>query len=267
MTELPWLQLVAEALHRVRKPLAYVLVVGAFALRFSPWSRALDITLVALGLVLLPVLFEIHKKVMSAHEPTIFDTFDSAIPVLSREIDEMAEKHGSHTFRYLGLALVYWRHLEPCLEKLLRRSHVPKLDVQILILDPNWSGLDSLNPVWKSEINASAGWVDNFLLANKAAIQAHGWSITKRHYKGTPHLWGMLIDDSTLFACTTYWENGRMRGGHNPSEVIKRDDERYGDVRIREFVGWFDTLWNQGAADAAPNEGIQRSGTQVVGCS
>lgn len=253
MTKRPWMQLLAEAVEKMRMPLAYVLVVGAFALRFTPWSDAIPVTLVALGLLLLPVLFEIHKKVVSTREATIFESFDSATNILASEIDRITEKHTRHTLRYLGIALVYWQHLEPCLSRLLKRSRVPPMDVQIVMLDPNWGGLDSLNPAWKSQISASAEWVENFIFVNKAAIEANRWSVTVHYYRGTPHLWGILIDDSTLFATTARWENGRLHGSHNPAELFRKNDDRLGDARIREFLGWFETHWNQSLGNAVPN--------------
>ena len=117
------------------------------------------------------------------------------------------------------------------------------------MVDPSWDALESLNPVWRDAVYSSTGWVDNFLAVNKDAIEAHGWTITKQYYRAMPRIWGILIDNSSLFACTAYWQNGRMRGGQNPTEQFKKNDARYGTVRITEFCGWFDFYWQQGITE------------------
>lgn len=254
MAEQTWLQIITDAFLTHRKPLAYTLVIGTFCLRLTPWPIAPHITLVALALIILPILFEIHKKVTSDDEPTVFESFDSAMTVLGEELNKIADKPGTHTIRYLGLTLAYWHQLEHCLTGLLRRTRVPRLHLQIVMIDPHWNGVDALNPVWRAATEASAQWVNQFNTRNKAALEANGWSIEIRYYRSTPNLFGILIDESTLFTCNTYWDNGTMRGGQNPTDLFKADGNRFGSIRIAEFLGWFGFHWKQDAAADAPNE-------------
>jgi hypothetical protein len=82
------------------------------------------------------------------------------------------------------------------------------------------------------------------------------WSVKVTTYRSVPQLWGVCINDTTLFLGTSFWdqveeeENGKvvryeMHGRSNPMELIKSDDGRFGQQRIREFIGWFEYYKNK----------------------
>ncbi|MDD5272996.1 MAG: hypothetical protein PHU14_09785 [Methylovulum sp.] len=230
---------------KTKKPLAYILIVGLPLLKLSHWPYAPEVTLITLGLILLPAFFEIHDKIVEPVPLDVFENFQSASNAILHEIETICEKNNTIKIRYLGLAAYHWPHIEAVLTSLLRKSKSPKkLNLQLLMIDPKWSGVDDYNPNWKDIVFGTIGSMNNFKAVNSKSINDLEWSIEFRQYQFIPQLWGILLDDSVLFLSTSYWDSGRLRGGHNPIETI-RSDGKFARIKIAEFNGWFDFFWEQ----------------------
>ena len=181
--EREWLHHLSEAIAKARKPAAYLLVLVALTLKFTPWSRGLDFTLVALALLLLPVFFEIHRKVTLLEKTSIFDSFDSASSKVNDIISQLTNRKGPHKIRYLGMVLFNWPYVEASLLKNLRQSRIKDLEIDLLILNPTWPLLDSLNPTWSDLIKASVGSIKNFKVINDKLLNELNWKLTIKYYE------------------------------------------------------------------------------------
>jgi hypothetical protein len=137
------------------------------------------------------------------------------------------------------LAAYNWPHIEFSLTHIIKAQKVPKLNVQILMVDPLWEGINACNSDWKDIALGTIGSVNNFKAVNRIAIEKKGWTIEIRHYRSMLQFWGVLLNDSMLFLSSAYWDGDRLRGGHNPVDVITLTDNRFGRIRIAEFSGWF----------------------------
>jgi hypothetical protein len=136
---------------------------------------------------------------------------------------------------------------------MLATKRVKNVTLDLLILDYNWDGLNALSPTWKNQGITTNDWVNAFTLRHRREIRDLNWSISLNTYRNVPQIWGICVNNDTLFRCTAYWNkieeetpdgskivNYLMRGGLNPVELIKRDDENFSQERIDEFIGWFD---------------------------
>ncbi len=239
-----WASVLHDIIKKTRKPLAYILVISAFGLRFTPWHYTPEITLAMLGFILLPAFFEIHNKITEPNSKTTFDNFQAASSAIQAEIEKLSELGGNLTIRYLGMAGFNWIYLEYAIVHVLKQSKVAKLKVELLLVDPEWDEIDACNNTWKTRIIGTTETV-NYFFKSKARINSEKLSIEIRYYKTLPQIWGVLVNDSVLFFGTAYWDNDHLRGGHNPIEVIKSKDSSFGMTRIKEFNGWFDYFWAQ----------------------
>ena len=234
-------------LNRSRQPLAYILILSVPVLRlyYSSNPYAVMGTFIALGLLLLPVFFEIHKKIMEPTGSRNFDNFQAAVASINNEIDRMTQVGANLNIKYLGLAGYHWPHIESSLTRLLRQSRVPRCTLQLLVVDPEWDGISRCNQSWKHIVLGTTEAMNNFKAVNNLAIEKANWSISVRYYRATPQIWGILINDAVLFFSMAYWDCDRLRGGHNPIEIINSNNGTFEKIRVSEFLGWFEYLWKQ----------------------
>jgi len=119
-------------LDKSRQPLAYILISSVPVLRlyFPGNPNSVAWAFVALGFLLLPAFFEIHKKIMEPATSKKFDNFQAAVASIHEEIDRITEGNGSLNIKYLGLAGYHWPHIETSLTRLLKQSKVPMCNVR-----------------------------------------------------------------------------------------------------------------------------------------
>jgi len=231
------------AINSTRKPLAYILVAIAPLLGLTKWSHASEAAIVMLGFILLPTFFEIHKKVTESTHSTTFESFQAASSTLQDEIDRLSKINGSLDICWLGLSGYHWPYIESSLSQLLKRPKIPKVTLKFILLDPSWDNLETINSSWRNQILGIKESVENFNINNRIAIENANWSINIQYYRSLPQILGVLINNSTLFFSLAYWDNDRLRGGHNPTELIKSTDGNFGEIRIKEFSDWFEYFW------------------------
>lgn len=235
-----------ELLNKSKQPLAYVIVIFAPAIRMVSDPNNQYVTtasVIALGLLLLPLFFEIHKKITDQHTSRFFNTFDSAMHCIKDEIDRAAAK-GHLDIKYLALAGYHWPIIESCLSNITKQPRSPKCTLRIAILDPDWEGVEHCNNLWKEMISGTINAFTIFKTVNENKASKK-WTMDIRHYRTTPQFFGILINNSVLFFCCAYWEKNLLRGGNNPTEIIRTNQGECEKIRIHEFAGWFEYFWNQ----------------------
>jgi hypothetical protein len=262
--------MVKEIYEKARKPFAYILVAAAFGLRFFSGPEFAIASLTALGLVLLtiifeihklvaskevferfssfddaihkitPTIFEIHKSVSTKELPTGFSSFAKATSTIEHALDDYFQRTPNPTIQIIGISLFHqWPMLDPYLTNLLLRNNPPQLDLEIVLVDPTWTETKRLNPASSSTAASSIKKIKSFINQHKAEIKKYKWSIGVWKYRYTPHLFGILLGNNRLFVGRSFWDNGILRAGANEIEMFDTKDE-HGSQKIKEFSGWFD---------------------------
>lgn len=237
---------VKEIYEKTRVPLAYILVAAAIVLRFLPWSGFAVPALIALGLILLPILFEIHKAVTAKESARCFASYPEAIPSIKQALDTYIHRKPNPSIHVLGIALYYqWPMLDDYLSNTLLAPNPPCLNLQITLLDPAWEESPRLDKPNPEQAQSSLASIHSFVAQNKERIQKCGWTIEVWTFRYTPHWYGILVGEKLLFVGTSFWDHGRLRGGSNPVEMFATGDALLGSQKIEEFRGWFQQCQQQ----------------------
>ena len=237
---------VKEIYEKTRVPLAYILVVATIVLRFLPWPEFALPALLALGLILLSILFEIHRSVTAKELSRCFASYTEASPGIKQALDIYIHHTSNPSIQVLGIALYYqWPMLDSYLARTLLAPNPPRLHLQITLLDPMLEEsprLDGANP---EQAQSSIASISSFVTQNKERIQKYSWSIEVWMFRYTPHWYGILVGEDLLFIGTSFWDHGRLRGGSNPVEMFATGDALLGSQKIEEFRGWFQQCQQQ----------------------
>lgn len=229
-----------DAYRKSRVALAYGLIFLALGLKYADLSDATDAALLALGILLLPVLFEIHRAVTAAAPPTIFRSFPEAHADITRAVTEYLASTRPASIRCLGLALFYqWPFLEDLLARLLREKRT-QVSVELVMLDPFWKDMDHFNDAWSAQALGSYLRIQSFLTQHEVELRDLQWTITVHLYRFLPGCFGILLGDDTLFLGTIFCDHDRLKAGQNAVEMLKSSDVLRGAAKVQEFVGWFE---------------------------
>jgi len=240
MNETTFAKKLKSIYEKACQPLVYILVVAALALRLLPWPEFAIPALMALGLIMLPIIFEIHKAVTATESPRWFPSYNDAIPTIKHALDAYLQGESAPLIRVLGYGLYYqWPMLDSYLTNVLLRPNPPRLTLQIALLDREWDELERVSTVYDEQARSTITAIECFVKDHRDQILNCGWSVEVWTYRFTPHWFGMLIGDSKLFLGRTFWDNGRLRGGSNPLEMLTRGDGLLQLQKIEEFLGWF----------------------------
>ncbi|MBI5590752.1 MAG: hypothetical protein HY881_09740 [Deltaproteobacteria bacterium] len=232
--------------EKARMPLAYMLVIAAVGLRFIPGKEYAFGALIALCLVMLSILFEIHKSVTSKESPRCFTSFTTATISIQQALDSYIQNTRNPSIRVLGIVLYHqWQMLDTYLSHTLLSPNPPQLNLQIALLYPDWSESAQLNKVFPVYANSNIASIEGFINQHKERVVKQGWNIEVWTYRYTPHWFGILAGENLLFLGRSFWDNGVLRGGSNGMEMLVTGDDFLGSQKIEEFQGWFQQCQQQ----------------------
>jgi hypothetical protein len=201
--------------------------------------------------MLLQLLSEIYAAVIDDRATiVVYENFKSICPTFFDVLRSLHRHRKPIKIRYLGLSGYHWYDIESELTVMLTKEHVTDVCIDLIVLDYNWAWLEKLGPQLKNQVPTTREWVTLFSQRYGHEIRTHNWSLKVNTYRGVPQIWGICINDITLFRGTSYWDqiaspNGAktgkiLRAGYNPIELITYDDGRFGQERINEFIEWFE---------------------------
>lgn len=226
--------------NKISRPLAFLLVFAAFVLRFTPWPEVAVGVLVALGFIVLPVVFEIHTMLSEKVTDASFASFNDAIPHIQLALDDYIRRTPNPQIQVLGFALVYqWPMLYSYLSQILNRAEPRPLAIRIALLDPDWTDTAALNRDFPGTASNHISATKAFVLRHRKQIHQYGWSISLFTFRYTPHWFGILIGDDVLFLGRGDWNNGVLMGGSNRVERITARGSIMESEKIDEFRQWF----------------------------
>jgi hypothetical protein len=232
-------EIVKSAWRRCRFPLGYFLVVLAVVLRYQGSDNAVLAALLAIGLVLLPILSEIHSAVTASQRRTVFPKFGDAGPYMDQAISAYMKRQGTRTIRCLGVVLHYQgSRLNEILTQLLKESQ-RQVVIEVAMLDPTWEMVGKLSDTWPTDSAAANLRLRSFMQEHTDSMLRLGWTMRVHTYRFVPHWYGILVGDEVLFLGTTYWEGGKLSAGRNSVEVFRAANGSRDCEVIQEFLGWF----------------------------
>lgn len=232
--------------EKARVLLAYLLVGTAIILRLIPGPDFAIPALIALCIIMLPIIFEIHKAVTVTEPVRSFTSFNDAISTIKHSLDTYFQGESTPLVRVLGYGLYYqWPMLDSYLANMLMRPNIPRLNLQIALLDPDWDECERLSTGYQEHAKSMINTIRAFVSDHKEQIVNCRWSVEVWTYRFTPHWFGILIGERKLFLGRSFWDNGRLRGGSNSLEMLTSDDGFLHLQKIEEFRGWFNKCQQQ----------------------
>jgi hypothetical protein len=245
-----------EGYERAKKPIAYLTMLVVVLLQSLPGSLIpADLrdtagagALIALGLILMEMLFEIYEKTVKA--PRGVNLINSND--LYREVREIVADEREVTIQFLGLAGRFgWQNV---LEKMLN-EHDPdslaekvKFDIEVALIEPDLCTPD--DPTFgRFEM---AGAIARQVERRAAAIAAlpNPSRMTLYHYRHMPNMIGILVNGNYLFLTYCWWERQHdglvLRAGGSDYFVYNKGDDFGGQEVIQRFQGWFDFIREHG---------------------
>ena len=231
---------IRSAYLKVRKPLAFVLVIVAFAMRFVSIPVVQDAVLVALGIMVIQMLFELHDRITATERPRIYKEFFDATLQMRSCVEKTIEKKGDISIQWIGMTMHHaWTFLKNILPGIVADKRRVSIKIELCMLDSGWDKLEGLNASWKGRTVTNYEAICLFKKQVENKQTDNKWSIDVYLYRHMPHWHGLLIDNKYLFLSTCSWKDGVLLGGENPYELYERDDKLGGSKKISQFNSWF----------------------------
>lgn len=225
----------------IRRPMAWVLVVVAAASPLAPIPEIQIAALGALGLIILELLFELHKQVTQEKDVVVFSEFYEVSLALRGAIADRLHGNQRVCIRALGMSMGHaWPFLANTLVPILERDGRQVVDLQIAMLDAQWDRLEDLNPAWADRVGGNYRQILRFANEHRTLLERKGWRVSVHRYSHMPNWHGILIDQDLLFLGTCYWKSGLLTGGENQYELFRASESELATHRIEQFLSWFE---------------------------
>ena len=233
-------QLVMDSYREFRKPAVYLLVASALIGRYCKIPLAIEGSLLAMGVILLQLLFEIHQEMDRQRTFTRFPEFHSAAVHFSDVVRDCSKSNTTLTIRWLGLTMEYGA---PYIDNLLRRlkesGDLKSLKLEIVMLDPKWSGMVHINRTWPDKASTGLSTLED--VYRRYCIDSNTANVSLRlfKYEHMPNWHGFMINDRHLYLSVCGWMDGMLLGGENEYELVEGRVSRTDIAKIQLFLGWF----------------------------
>ncbi|MCH8945120.1 MAG: hypothetical protein IH910_10090 [Proteobacteria bacterium] len=236
-----------RAYNLFRRPTAYILMALAIAGQFLNVGILPSAALLALGIIVLELLFDLHKTLQSqTPTTTLFNDFYDASRAMTIEINRVLDLKNKITICALGMSMGHgWSFLRGTLEPLLHNGRNVEVELNIAMLDPSWHEIDKLNPSWKDRAGANLAEINRFITDSRELMDRYSWSINIHTYRHMPNWHGVCINNDKLFLSHCYWKRGYLTGAENIYERINRDDGAHESSRVSHFMSWFERAFNE----------------------
>ena len=233
---------IRQIYERSRKPLAIILVILAVLLRVIPGlgTPAMLGALAASAVIIISMLFEIHKEVTERSINTVYPDFYEASMDMRAAISKAADRDNRLTLRWLGMSMGHaWPFLLNTLNPLMNGRRPIQTRVELAFLDFEWPELETINPQRIETAKANFESVNRFRQDHQPVLAEKGWSIDAWLYRHMPNYHGLLINERELFLSTCGWQEMKLSGAGNPYERFSTNDG-FGKKKVELFQQWFE---------------------------
>lgn len=135
----------------------------------------------------------------------------------------------------LGLTLhrawSFWT--DQVLRDLARRGKLPRVELELTMLDPKWRELPRFSPDWKVQAQNMARHLP--VSAPLAVKELGTFSVTLRTYRAQPTMHGALVDGRFVAASLLRWAGGRARGASEQYVLARKDGGQLGSYLTQFF--------------------------------
>lgn len=227
----------------IKRPLAIAMVVIVVLADLVPVPVAQTTALGVLAIIMVEILFDIHKQLTEANIPRIFPDFISAAVAMRDAILEALSRKQSVRIRALGMSMGHaWPFLSSVLLPVLQSQEQKVVHLEVAMLDGHWDELARLNPYWAVRANAHHDEIVRFVESNREKLLNKGWRVDIYRYRHVPNWHGILLDDDKLFLSTCSWKDDILMGAENQYEFLLSSDRELGLYRIGQFISWFERI-------------------------
>jgi len=189
------------------------------------------------SLIGLSVLFDIYNKVSGNEKKTVkFARFSDAVSDFRKHVDQLIISEQDISIKWMGITMEYGQPaLKEIIADLTNIGRQNRLDIEVSMLDPSWTEVNSLNVEWNEK--AKAG----FNLLNKTSDDGLCTLFT---YKYIPNIHGFILNDKHFYIGTCRWLEGRpdfwMTAGENEYLYVKLGKNKLDDIEAKNFLKWFE---------------------------
>lgn len=255
----PLIETAKAAYPKLRQLSVFLLVGGLAAAPLVPSPAYRTGVLMALGITLLFLLFDIynqlHARLSTIEEcvlvprPVHYDDFRGAEDAMYKTIESALIEAPGVDLHFLTVSGNYsWPFFEDAVRRLdAKFEGRKKLVVTFCLVDPNhfdrWALLN-----WKRKAEVTLGSIAAFKRRYAARIEQQSIIVHTHLFDNIPHWHGVLVAGSTLFLGRTEWEIP-SDGSDAPPELLvgqieyrkfTANDRFGGDKRITRFKNWIE---------------------------
>jgi hypothetical protein len=224
----------------LRKPLIVILVFLAFVARYLNIPITKDGAMLAAALLLINMLFEIHDLLLKDKAPTRFTRFHGAAIHFRKQVEQRATPRKVLSLKWLGMSMEYGcPFLDDMLSNLKRHHRRVRIELTVVMIDPEWPILKELNDTWPSKAQSSVKSMAS-LLKRIGTDSPHDITVELYFYRHVPNWHGFVINDRFVYLSTCSWQEGRLLGGEVTYELIDAQADNIAAERVKHFLGWFD---------------------------
>lgn len=224
----------------LRVPIAVILIVGAFLAGQFQIPIAQESALLAATLILVFILFEIHKEVTSGSANKTFPRFHDAALEFRSKVEEHAKKNNRVDIKWLGMGMDYGvPMLDDIISRLKSESVARKVTLNICMLDPEWEQLPAINNTWPHKGQSAIQSLSSLYHRMTSDVQDPQVTLFVHLYRHMPNWHGFIVDDRYLYLSECSWGGERLLGGENEYELIDKRESDASRKKIERFLGWF----------------------------
>lgn len=232
---------------KIKIQMTYVIVLFIALYELLPiadfFPQANIIVLVALGFILLEVLFQMYKKLSTLDQ---YKVFNSGTEMLIKfEEDVMRVKRGK-TINLKVITVgsrVYLPSLFNIMNRMIAENRI--FNIEIATLSSEYIvGSEHFNEAnvkkFSKAAKLSKDQIEAYREEHEEFFEETGSSLVIHEYDYVPNYIGILLNENTLYYSHTRWNNGYLVGANNNRyELVRVDDKYDGDYKIESFLSWF----------------------------
>ncbi|NET00914.1 MAG: hypothetical protein F6K62_09045 [Sphaerospermopsis sp. SIO1G2] len=222
----------------IQKPLAFVCILIAVLANVFGLTALQRGAILGIGFVILQILFDIHSELVQPQwaKPKVYNNYSKAFIEMERIIDDQVKRKKTISLKWLGTCMdVGWLFLSQYLKKAISEELDVSIDIEIIMLSPDWSEFDKVNPFWKTETKSKIESIQDFInqhSGNKINIKLFT-------YKQMPYYTGLLINNKYLFLGLCEWDKDKYGVLDNVYTLYLRDSDPEDQKFINQYDSWF----------------------------
>ena len=227
-----------ELYVKAQKPVAYILLLIAIIVLYTPYQQLLLPSIAALSLLILNMLFTIEDKVSEDFKPKTFLDFYNATLPMQQALDAHV-KSRCLTVKWIGTSMdCGWPFLRKNIARILDQFPASKVSLEIFMLSEHFQLLAELNRMWPTQVKNNKediiGWKAMIEEAYPGRIE-----VALCEYQSIPNYSGMLVNESTLFLAFCSWGPTSFSVGNNPYTRYEKKRGQ-GLELIDQYLKWTD---------------------------